>query len=656
MGTINIYSGNGSNKAGLTYNGSGDITVDTEHLANTSSGIQSQLDTKLPLTGGTMTGELGIGVTPGAWSSNYPALQIGQGATFTGHASNTQTQLGQNWWIGTANQYVVDGAASRMIMNPDSTIIFSQAPSGTAGATMSTTHNRLVIDSSGRVGIGTTSPSQNQTGSVVPKLHVKSTGTTGAYDLVARFEAGTDASTTGASILINHANDRGLLIEAGRANGGDIGVAHFGVTNSGGVNTRAITILATGSTTNNVGIGTSVPTDKFEIHHNDAYEFSLKFNQGNNNIVSGFGQQQSILAYADGASNTDQYYAGITFGLWDATHNSKDGSIHFHTAVDGTVTTGLRITGTGEVLAALEPTLNMAVGTTNASHAKLTVYSGMGDKPALLLSNADGGANAYANRQNRYLTSNGTNWIGDGRDPIAVIASSSASTQLGVTTGLVMHNDNVTDNAFSPPIMFGTKSVSAGYNTAYGYIAGRKTGTGVDTNWSIGELWIDTAGTKHNGNNQYMDNSPAIKVRTTGTVDMRWQPFSYGQLSGNGASTANGTGWAFSPITTQGLSYNTNAAHGPGFTVVEAGYYQCFATGLYAPGGGLSYVYIGWCINGTQIHHWHSNHGIESNHDFVSSIIRWCNAGDHITLENSSANVTSQWGGTHSQYHIWKLG
>ena len=53
-------------------------------------------------------GALGLGVIPGVWSSNYPALHVGQGATFTGHRSNTQTQLGQNWWIGTGNQYIVD--------------------------------------------------------------------------------------------------------------------------------------------------------------------------------------------------------------------------------------------------------------------------------------------------------------------------------------------------------------------------------------------------------------------------------------------------------------------------------------------------------------------------------------------------------------------
>ena len=141
-----------------TLNDLNELAAAINDDANYNSTLTTALATKLPLAGGTMTGELGIGVTPGAWSANYPALQIGQGATFTGHASNTQTQLGQNWWIGTGNQYVVDGAASRMIMNPDSTIIFSQAPSGTAGATMSTTHNRLVIDPNGNVGIGTGTP------------------------------------------------------------------------------------------------------------------------------------------------------------------------------------------------------------------------------------------------------------------------------------------------------------------------------------------------------------------------------------------------------------------------------------------------------------------------------------------------------------------
>ncbi len=70
----------------------------------------------------------------------------------------------------------------------------------------------------------------------------------------------------------------------------------------------------------------------------------------------------------------------------------------------------------------------------------------------------------------------------DGKDPIAVIATNSNSTEKFPSNGLVMHNESQTDNAFSTPIMFGNRSNSGAYNTAYAYIAGRKTGQGVDSN------------------------------------------------------------------------------------------------------------------------------------------------------------------------------
>lgn len=44
MGTINIYSTSGSNKASLEYDGASDVTVDTAHLTGTSSNIQTQLN------------------------------------------------------------------------------------------------------------------------------------------------------------------------------------------------------------------------------------------------------------------------------------------------------------------------------------------------------------------------------------------------------------------------------------------------------------------------------------------------------------------------------------------------------------------------------------------------------------------------------------
>jgi hypothetical protein len=174
----------------------------------------------------TNEGVLGLGVIPGAWSANYPALHVGQGATFTGHISNTQTQLGQNWWIGTGNQYIVDGAAARLIMNPDSTIIFSQAPSGTAGASMSTTHNRLVIDPNGNVGIGTSSPSFGAGGFGLelagaagrPTIRIKDTVTSNALQL---------SATATAAILESRSSGMSLVL-------GTSGVEKFRIDDSSG--------------------------------------------------------------------------------------------------------------------------------------------------------------------------------------------------------------------------------------------------------------------------------------------------------------------------------------------------------------------------------------------------------------------------------------
>ena len=103
-----------------------------------------------------------------------------------------------------------------------STLILKTNASGSGVA------ERFRITSTGEVGIspGSCTPDAGDLSSGdsqnTPIIHVKGSGTSatqGAYNLLARFEAGGDADGTGAMIVLNHSNDRGLAIQGGRRTG-----------------------------------------------------------------------------------------------------------------------------------------------------------------------------------------------------------------------------------------------------------------------------------------------------------------------------------------------------------------------------------------------------------------------------------------------------
>ena len=104
------------------------------------------------------SGNLGLGVTPSAWSSGFKALEI-SGGSFTS-SSNANVLMFQNaYFNGTSYIYNTSAQASYYRQQAGEHRFYN-APSGTAGNTISFTQAMTLTDA-GRLGIGTTSPPRN---------------------------------------------------------------------------------------------------------------------------------------------------------------------------------------------------------------------------------------------------------------------------------------------------------------------------------------------------------------------------------------------------------------------------------------------------------------------------------------------------------------
>ena len=121
------------------------------------------------------SGNLGLAVTPSAWGSEHAAFQLGfSGAIQSYKAGTTAEYLSviSNAYNDNANwRYIRDGAATRYELFEGAHRWFSSA-SGTAGNAISFTQ-AMTLDTSGRLGIGTSSPSA--------QLHVNGTGAIFSY-------------------------------------------------------------------------------------------------------------------------------------------------------------------------------------------------------------------------------------------------------------------------------------------------------------------------------------------------------------------------------------------------------------------------------------------------------------------------------------------
>ena len=103
---------------------------------------------------------LGVGVTPATWFSDYRVIQLADGTSLSGRTGNAdRMQLMANVYrdAGGDYRYITSNFATQYFQGTGQHIWYTAA-SGTAGNTISFTQ-AMTLDASGNLGIGTTSPS-----------------------------------------------------------------------------------------------------------------------------------------------------------------------------------------------------------------------------------------------------------------------------------------------------------------------------------------------------------------------------------------------------------------------------------------------------------------------------------------------------------------
>ncbi len=315
-------------------------------------------------------GNLGLGVTPSAWSSNQRSLQIRDSGGFTGafYAGFGAVGVGSNNFYGggASSTYIATGFASKYEQISGQHQWFN-APSGTAGNPITFTQ-AMTLDANGNLGVGTSSPSD--------KLQV--TGGTLRVENTLGYGA-TMLNTSGMGMYMTLA-DQGNSSAVGTNNGSLI------FYNSGNT-TERMRIDASG----NVGIGTTSPAYKLQVNNNATVGIGASSLSGispilyldNGNTANGsvtikshnVGSGNVIGAYRMAVSpdGTNYSWAGMA-ALEDA--NANAATLAFYTsagnASGASSTERMRIDSAG----------NVGIGTSSPV-SRLEVNSGSGTAPVL---------------------------------------------------------------------------------------------------------------------------------------------------------------------------------------------------------------------------------------------------------------------------------
>ena len=262
--------------------------------ANDSMALGTSGNTKVTVSS---AGNVGIGVVPKVWHSSTAVLQIGSGGSLEASTTNeSRVFLQANAYRNASNvqSYLSTDEASQYWQNAGKHI-FEVAPSGTADAAISWT-TAMTIDNSGNVGIGTDSPAAKlhiENGDMRIEKDTKATigfrgHTTGSTALAFRdSNAGVDRMTIDSSGKVGiGTSSPGEELHIETTGGATAGIQ---LSTTGGTVDRDWKFLATAAagtffiqdatasvnrvaidTSGNVGIGTTAPLGKLHVRDGSA--------------------------------------------------------------------------------------------------------------------------------------------------------------------------------------------------------------------------------------------------------------------------------------------------------------------------------------------------------------------------------------------------